>query len=240
MAAISLVESAARQISEMIRSGQLVEGQRLPPERELAVTLNVSRGALREALRTLEAVGVLKARLGSGRFVSLSSSDGFSSGLSTWMHLQPVGDVIDVRRILEPAAIRAIPATRVTATVAECARELSKMKAAYNRGAHQTATRYHTQFHLSLIQYAPSRLHRLLLASMIKTAETAQLEIFRTREAGRHSIAQHEGIFTALEEGDVEETARRVVDHLTPAFIYPFEEVDDSEPVDGPANEVEV
>ena len=68
---------------------------------------------------------------------------------------------------------------------------------------------------------------------MIKTAETAQLEIFRTREAARHSVAQHQGIFAALDQGDVETTARRVVDHLTPAFVYPFEEVDETEPVDG-------
>lgn len=233
MGAISLAESATRQITEMIGNGTLKEGERLPPERELAVTLNLSRGVLREALRTLETLGLVKARVGSGRYVSVSGFDDYSSGLSIWMNLQAVSDVIEVRRYLEPPAIEAIPATRVEATANECATALAKMNAAFTKRSYEAATRHHTRFHLALIQYAPSRLHRLLLVSMIRTAETAQLEIFRTPEAGRHSLAKHDAILEALQSGDIAETARREVGHLTLAFTYPFgiadgQEVDES------------
>lgn len=225
-AAISLADSAARRVSEMIRSGALRPGQRLPAERELAAQLGVSRGALREALRTLESVGLLQARVGSGRFVTLTSATDPGGGLSAWMQLQPVGDVIEVRRTLEPAAIAAIPAMRVDQTAAECRAILDRMTRAFNRGAHETAARIHTAFHLALVQYAPSRLMRVLLGSMIEVAEAAQLEIFRTPAAGRHSLDKHVWIVEALDRGDVEETARRVVSHLVPAFSYSPEDVD--------------
>ena len=224
--ALTLAESAARQISEMIRLGELREGQRLPPERELAKTLNLSRGALREGLRTLEAVGMLKVRVGSGRFVSVSGSDDFSSGLSMWMSMQAIGDVIAVRRLLEPDAIHAIPATQLVATAQECAEIFAKMCTAFNKGQYEAATRHHSQFHLALIQYAGARIHRTLLINMVHTTETAQLEIFRTPRAGRLSIDIHAGISEALKEGDVEETAKRDADHLTSAFVYSSEDSD--------------
>lgn len=228
---VSLAESAARRISEMIRRGELQEGQQLSPERELAETLNISRGALREGLRMLETVGLLKARVGSGRYVSVSGSDDLSTGVDIWMQVQAVNDVIAVRRLLEPAAIHAIPATQLIAIAQECAAIMTKMRAAFKKGQHEVALQHHTQFHLALIQHAPTRLHRSLLISMFRASETAQLEIFRTREAGRASIEIHIGILDALKEGNVEETARRDAEHLTPAFAYreALEEAETSE-----------
>src|SRR6476659_7307446 len=67
---LSLVDSAARRVAAMILDGTLRAGDRLPAERELATRLGLSRGALREALRSLEYVGLLQARVGSGRYVT--------------------------------------------------------------------------------------------------------------------------------------------------------------------------
>ena len=221
---VSLTDSTARRVAEMISSGSFRPGDRLPPERELAAMLGVSRGALREALRTLESVGLLQARVGSGRYVTAVSAGDPAGGLSTWMQLQPVGDVVAVRRILEPAAIMAIPATRLEATAAQARGLLERMTAAHARGKLELATQVHTEFHLSLVQYAPSRLHRVLVASMIKAVENAQLEIFRTRVAGAQSLGKHVPMVEALEAGDVEGAGALVAEHLTPAFVYSIEE----------------
>ena len=56
---------------------------------------------------------------------------------------------------------------------------------------------------------------------MIDATESAQLEIFRTPRAGMHSFERHIWIAEALEDGDVEETARRVAAHLEPAVTFP-------------------
>lgn len=221
---VSLTDSASRRVAEMIGNGTFAPGHRLPPERELAGMLGLSRGALREALRTLESVGLVQARVGSGRYVTASRIDDPAGGLSVWMQLQPVGDVISLRRILEPAAIMAIPATRLDATAAEARAVYGRMQRAFESGKLELATHIHTEFHLALVQYAPSRLHKVLLASMMKGVESAQLEIFRTREAGAQSLAKHLPMVEALEARDVERVAAAVADHLTPVFVYSHSE----------------
>jgi GntR family transcriptional regulator, transcriptional repressor for pyruvate dehydrogenase complex len=216
---LSLVDSASRRVASMILDGTLKTGDRLPPERELATQLGLSRGVLREALRSLEYVGLLQARVGSGRYVTENHPDDLASGISIWMQLQSVGEVISVRRILEPAALSAVPADDVTQLAVDVRGHYKQMTSAYERGAHEAATQHHSEFHLALTRYAPSRLHRVLLASMIEAAEGAQLQIFRT--AGLHSLQVHLPIVEALERGDVSEAAHAVAEHLAPAFTYP-------------------
>ena len=217
---LSLVDSASRRVAAMILDGTLRAGDKLPPERELAARLGISRGALREALRSLEYVGLLQARVGSGRYVTQRRPDDPAGGIANWIALQPVGDVIALRRILEPAALAAVPALALAGLASDARRIYEDMSAAYHRGAYDTATRYHSAFHLLLVQHAPSGLHRVLLASMIEVSSASQLQIFRTGKAGLHSLHRHVPIVEALERGDVADAARQVADHLAPAFVY--------------------
>src|SRR3954447_23597948 len=217
---LSLVDSASRRVASMILDGTLKTGDRLPAERELATQLGLSRGVLREALRSLVYVGLLQARVGSGRYVTQNRPDDPASGISVWMQLQSVGEVISVRRILKPAALAAVPALEVAQLAVDVRGHYKQMASTYKRGAHEAATRHHSEFHLALTRYAPSRLHRVLLASMIEVAEGAQLQIFRTGKAGLHSLQRHLPIVEALERGDVAEAARAVAEHLAPAFTY--------------------
>jgi len=217
---LSLVDSASRRVAAMILDGTLRAGDRLPPERELAARLGISRGALREALRSLEYVGLLQARVGSGRYVTHRRPNDPASGIASWIALQPVGDVIALRRILEPAALAAVPALDLAGLAADVRASYEQMAAAYHRGAYDPATKHHTTFHLVLVRYAPTGLHRTLLAGMIEVSSATQLEIFRTGKAGLHSLHRHVPIVEALERGDVAEASRSVADHLAPAFTY--------------------
>jgi GntR family transcriptional repressor for pyruvate dehydrogenase complex len=226
--ALSLTDSAAARVAERINSGEIKPGQRLPSERALAAELDVSRPALREALRALQSAGLVQSRQKSGWYVLEHGSDDGTAALASWMQLQPIGDIVAVRRILEPEAIRAIPATRVVDVAAEANDVLKAMRRALRAGDHAEAARLHSSFHRALVQHAPTRLARTLLASMIDAAESAQLEIFRTPRADTHSFERHRWILEALEQGDVEETAQRVAEHLEPAFTYPR----DAQPAD--------
>lgn len=217
---VPLTQSAANRIAEMIHSGELQPGDRLPAERQLAADLGLSRGALREAFRTLEAAGLVEARVGSGRYVSASHSEQDSESLRVWMQLQPVGEIIAVRRILEPAAILNMPATQVASTASDASEILGEMRRALDRGEFDRAVSEHSKFHRSLTQFAATRLHRLLLASLIDAIADTQLAIFRMSGAGTQSLDRHDLIVEALEQGDVEAAAERVVDHLEPAFSY--------------------
>ncbi len=65
-----IYQRIAAQIADMIRAGEFIPGQRLPPERDLAKTFGVSRNVVREAMVALEMDGLVTVRLGSGTFVA--------------------------------------------------------------------------------------------------------------------------------------------------------------------------
>ena len=218
---LSLAQSAAARIAEEIASGNVRPGQRLPPEPELALQLGLSRGALREGLRTLESVGLLRAHVGQGRFVADTGSDTPSVALTTLMKLQPSGDIMAVRRLLEPAAVRDMPAAEMAATAAKAGVVLAKLRAASARSAVNQAVRYHRDFHLLLVQFGSTRLLRTLLTSLIDASAATHPAILRDRGAARHWIVTHALILEALEAGDIETTVERVREHLQPAFVYP-------------------
>ena len=109
------------QVEEQILAGALRVGDRLPGERELAARLQVSRAAVREAMRTLEAHGVVRPGVGSGRdagtVVSAMPSEALTRLLRVHVALAnfPVADVVDARVMLERSSAE-LAAARATAT----------------------------------------------------------------------------------------------------------------------------
>ena len=221
---MSVAEGAAAKIAEEITSGVIRPGQRLPPERDLAKRLGLSRGALREGLRTLESAGLVTARVGQGRFVDDTGSDRPSVALNALMQLQPSGDILALRRLLEPAAVRDMPAAQMAATAAAAADRLRKMKSAHASGATTQAVRHHTEFHLLLVRFGSTRLLRSLASSLIEASGAWQPAILRDREAAKFWVFRHAEILDALEASDIELTTARVLAHLELPFVYPSTE----------------
>src|SRR5215216_1902702 len=73
--AAPLTEAAIRRMRDMIASGRLQPGQRLPPEADLAAELGASRNTLREAVRALVTARVLDVRRGDGTYVTSLTPD---------------------------------------------------------------------------------------------------------------------------------------------------------------------
>lgn len=113
---MSVTTRAIDSIREMISSGELGPGDRLPPEHELAERLGVSRGSLREAVRALSQVNVLDVRRGDGTYVTSLAPSELLSGLVFSIELMQgrgLEEVLEVRRLLLPPAA-ALAAQRVT------------------------------------------------------------------------------------------------------------------------------
>ncbi len=91
-------------LREMISSGEFAPGQQLSPEPELCERLHVSRGALRDALRTLGTLGVIEARHGSGTYVSQLDPADMVRNFSLTIDLLPLDgllQLLEIRRVLE-------------------------------------------------------------------------------------------------------------------------------------------
>ena len=100
-----LYEQVARQLQGLIGDGRLKPGDRLPPERELVHRFQVSRGSVRDAIRTLELMGLVRSRQGEGTVVQDLSADSLITPLSAALvpKRQLVAELLEIRRIVEPA-----------------------------------------------------------------------------------------------------------------------------------------
>ncbi|MBT2568990.1 GntR family transcriptional regulator [Planococcus sp. ISL-110] len=99
-----------RDIRDMIRQEKIKPGDRIPSERELAETMQVGRSTLREALRSLELLGLIETRRGEGTFLSDYRNHKLVEVLSTFVlqDNQSHEDVFQTRQLHEMAAIQAI------------------------------------------------------------------------------------------------------------------------------------
>src|SRR5918911_3971169 len=97
--------SIADQIRQAIVTGKLAEGERLPPERELAEQFGVSRVTVRDALRALEAMGLIEVRVGArgGAFVTVPTGSIVGQTMSDMMMMQAISpeDIVEARLVVE-------------------------------------------------------------------------------------------------------------------------------------------
>lgn len=112
----TLTQRASEQIEDLIVSGTVRPGDRLPPERELGEKLGVSRTVVREAVRSLAAKGLLEVRTGSGTYARRVGSDTMKASLDLLLRASALtpDEIHEVRvlleiRIAELAALRARP-----------------------------------------------------------------------------------------------------------------------------------
>ena len=128
----TVMETVAKRIEGLVRSGELRKGDRLPPEPELANMLRVSRSSLREALKGLMFLGLIKARPGDGTYIQGASLSRVMSRHFQWMVvLQEIKhlEIYELRQIIEPQAA-ALAAKRATANdLDRISRALEGMKA---------------------------------------------------------------------------------------------------------------
>ena len=113
---MSVTDAAIGKIRDLIMSGRINPGDRLPPEQELATMLGISRSSLREAVKALSQARVLDVRRGDGTYVTSLEPRLLLSGLSFVIDLmedKTLIEVFEVRKLLEPAAT-ALAAQRIT------------------------------------------------------------------------------------------------------------------------------
>lgn len=99
----SVAEMVARRILDMVTSKALRPGDQLPPERELAEQLNVSRPSVREAIRGLSILGVIQSRQGGGAYITELDGDALLGPIRFYLSLDNMNirDLYDARSLIE-------------------------------------------------------------------------------------------------------------------------------------------
>lgn len=149
-----LYEKVAQQIQGLIRDGLLKPGDRLPPERELAETFQVSRGSLRDAIRALEVMGLVEPRQGEGTVVRDLSAEALVTPLSSILlqKRELIGELLDLRMMIEPPLAARAAARATLNEMLEMEGVLRRQKEKVDRG--ELAVEEDSEFHYSIAKAA--------------------------------------------------------------------------------------
>jgi len=104
---MAVTDEAILKVKDMIVSGALAPGDRLPPEKELSESLGLSRSSLREAVKALEFIHVLDVRRGDGTYVTSLEPQLLLEAMTFVVDIHQDSSILElfaVRRLLEPAA----------------------------------------------------------------------------------------------------------------------------------------
>lgn len=206
------------QIEQAIRNGSLRTGDRLPAERELAHAFQVSRTSLREALRALEAIGVLRARRGQGT-VSGSVVEAQRDRLTSLLALHvaagrfPARDLLEVRRGLDVVVARVAAQRRAPAD------ELDRLIEAMDRAETEAEfVRLECDFHAAVARLSGNELAPFLLEAL-RDLLAVEVQGLLERsddpdEARRRLNAEHAVLAAHIARGDAEAAARAGAEHV--------------------------
>jgi GntR family transcriptional repressor for pyruvate dehydrogenase complex len=215
-------ESIASQLEDLILEGVLKPGEKLPPERELAEELVVSRSSLREAVVVLEARGLLESRRGGGTFVCSIVSPTMVDPLIALMreHDDAKFDVLEMRRILEVAATGYAAKRRTDADIELIERRFKELEDAHAAAEVDPGCEVEAdvEFHLVLADASHNIALTHVMRSMINLIRTdISFNIVRLRRKAKdHAplMNQHRKIFEAVVGGDVDAAGDAASRHL--------------------------
>ena len=206
-------EEVARQIQNHILE-RLKPGDVLPPEREMAQKFGVSRSSVRDAIRSLELVGLLEPQQGRGTVVCEPSSDTLVGPLAAILvqKRRLVGELLDVRRIIEPPLARRAALHATAAQIAEMEQILERHSEKVRRG--EMAIEEDSEFHYRIALAADnSVILRIVDVLMDMLRETRQRSL-QTSGRAQKSLAGHQRILAALKRRDPVASESAMLRHL--------------------------
>jgi DNA-binding FadR family transcriptional regulator len=205
------------QIKRAIQQGRLTPGDQLPSERELTKQLGVSRVSVRDALRMLEAYGLIEVRVGArgGAFVTAPAPNLVGEGMAHMLLLAAVApsEVTELRLIFELAVLPLACERRTDDDLEELAAICDRAEATLQAGAYDVtlSAEFHTRLakatHNTAIALFAESFQGPLLASLRQAQRVAP-------EMGKAGLLEHRAIVDAIRARDAEAARTIMSEHL--------------------------
>ena len=209
-------EEVSDRLRDMIHSGELSSGDRLPPERDLAKLLGVSRPTLRAGIRSLSTVGILQSKQGAGTFVAQRAEsptlDGSPLKMLSALHGFTSDEMFEARLALE-MSIAGLAAERANSEqMTQLAEQIAGMYASLAEPEEYLV--HDMQFHQTIAAASGNRILTSLM-NMVATilSDSRSKTVKRARDL-KQSAEQHHNIYRAMRERDPEAARRAMHDHL--------------------------
>ena len=214
-----LSEEVLKRLQSMIIDGTFKTGDQLPSERELSELFQVSRASIREALRILETLGFLDARVGvgGGTFVKKVSIDALINPFSEILgnEKELIIEMLEFRRILETEIARLAALRRTEEDLTKIGESINLMREDINNGG--IGIEGDTAFHDALAAACYNSVFEKMLSMakvlLVKTRQTT-LQMKGEPEKG---LQDHIEIFNAVKKGDSELSLKLMMEHIVKA-----------------------
>ena len=197
-----------RHIAEKLKPGDL-----LPPERELVQMLGVSRGSVRDAIRSLELVGRLAPRQGIGTVVCSPPPTPASTLADALLaKRKTVAELLDVRKMIEPALAGRAALHITPDEIADLESILARQEAKVRRG--ELAIEEDSEFHYSIALASDNSVVLKVVDVLMDLLRETRERSLQVEGRQEKSLASHHRILSALKRGDAAAAEAAVRRHL--------------------------
>jgi GntR family transcriptional repressor for pyruvate dehydrogenase complex len=213
----NVTDTAAKRLQEMILSGELASGQRLPSQHDLSRQLGISRASLREAVSILETLGFLNIEPGRGTFIA-------SNAVAAAGQLTPRGlsdryakqDIYQTRLYIESLIIADVARVAAPQTLKTLREATSVMVAAWDHRDLVTIINHDRIFHLTICRACPNPMLRDIYEGLSEEFQGTwryPLPVTRTQRF-LESMGEHYAMVDALEARDSQKAAMIMQEHV--------------------------
>lgn len=217
-----LAKKISNTILEMIRNNEWKPGSKIPTETELAAAFAVSRNVIREAVKTLETLGILESKVAKGTFVTLNAKENmvqfeFWNILSQNTHIK---DLFEIRLIIEPemayyAAIRANE--QEINGIKDFLNGKNESKCYENYGEYFEST---YNFHVMVAKCAKNEILEKFLETIFEQIKQAEVMTFIVEKHIYTNQVGHMNILNAIEEKNPKKAKKLMFDHIYPVYAF--------------------
>lgn len=200
-----------KQITQLIKEGTLKPGDKLPPERQMAEMMGVSRPALKQSISILEAMGIVESRQGDGNYILPYQNKIFNPIiLSFYAEQGNMDDILEVRYILEVQNAKIAARKRTDKQIEELEEILTRMEGPKTL---EQRIALNSEFHLQLIKISGNPLLINFYESII---DLIGEQIANTD--GTNFYDSHKEIVMLIKNQDAEGAAKAMLRHFYVKF----------------------
>ena len=211
---VPIVSQVEERIRELIDSKKYTEGMKLPTENELCQSMNVGRGTVREALRLLQAKGLVEIKPGRGAFVASKQAVDINPVVWLVQNEKELRDAIEVRNALEPVAARKLAETASEAALRRLKKIHADFLAAVKAGDTIQIAELDELFHGWIVRESGNQLLNEINVHLIQGMHTFRSKTFTVPENVRNAVEPHTRILNAITGRDGNAAEQEMRKHL--------------------------
>lgn len=212
---LNVTDSIVNQIKELVLQGKLKKGDKLPPERELMNLFEVGRPSLREALKVLEAQGLIQ-KTQQGTLISGNHNTFFTDSLMFQLYFSSAEwkDIFETRVILEKELTFLATKRATQEDFIQIEKTIVDLEEAINDNNDESYVAANLLFHQTIAKVSNNLVMYHLYQSINKLIEHSQAKALTVRGFTKDSLEFHQAIFEAMTQRQAELASEIMVDHI--------------------------